>query len=88
MKLPAVRFGPVQLTHSTASRYRDAADAVTRAFCWQDSPEGDPFWRSVYDRLKEMEAVANGALPVVKPDADMLSPEDARKLMELLDGRA
>lgn len=36
---------------------QDCADALEQAFTWGDSAEGDPFWRSVCDRLN---AIARG----------------------------
>jgi hypothetical protein len=33
---------------------RIAADKIMEAFCWSESPEGDEFWSSVHDRLRQI----------------------------------
>lgn len=33
---------------------RIAADKIMEAFCWSESPEGDEFWNSVHDRLRQI----------------------------------
>ncbi|TAJ97127.1 MAG: hypothetical protein EPO10_26495 [Reyranella sp.] len=35
-------------------RAKDAANALFGAFGWDQSPEGSPFWLSVYERLMQM----------------------------------
>ena len=31
------------------------SNAITSAFCWSDTPEGDQFWNPIYDKYAKIE---------------------------------
>jgi NTP pyrophosphatase (non-canonical NTP hydrolase) len=45
------------------SKYESLDEALIGSFDWRESPEGDPFWYSVYDEVLQADAPTGTTLP-------------------------
>lgn len=54
-------LGRIPVDAERAGKLRSAAAALSLAFIWADSPEGEDFWRTISRRLDDMSAEAGDA---------------------------
>jgi len=48
-----VKQKAIKNTKHGASIHHHLRNAISTAFCWEESPEGHEFWKEIYDKLTD-----------------------------------